>query len=92
ASSRAKIEAFYPSSKRIIVNEADAVRFACNAINIDHTIILNDISRELGTQLESRGFRAVQVTLSEFLKAGGAAKCLVMRLGPSHSNICLTDN
>jgi len=82
ASSRAKIEAFYPSSKRIIVNEADAVRFACNAINIDHTIILNDISRELSTQLESRGFRAVQVTLSEFLKAGGAAKCLVMRLGP----------
>ncbi|MCU1318574.1 MAG: amidinotransferase [Edaphobacter sp.] len=82
AASRTKIEAFYPSSKRIIVNEADAVRFACNAINIRRTIILNDISRELTTQLESRGFHVVQVALGEFLKAGGAAKCLVMRLDP----------
>jgi len=87
----AKIEAFYPSSKRIIVNEADAVRFACNAINIDRTIILNDISRELSAQLESRDFHVVQVTLSEFLKAGGAAKCLVMRLDPRPFQHSLTD-
>jgi N-dimethylarginine dimethylaminohydrolase len=80
APSVAKIEAFYPPAKRIIVTEADAIRFACNAITIDSTIILNDISRELKDQLESRGFHVVQVTLTEFLKAGGAAKCLVMRL------------
>jgi ornithine--oxo-acid transaminase len=76
----AKIEAFYPPSKRIIVTEPDALRFACNAINIDRTIILNNISRELSDQLESKGFHVVQVALGEFLKAGGAAKCLVMRL------------
>ena len=75
-----KIEAFYPPTKRIIVNESDATRFACNAINIGRTIILNDISRELTAQLEAEGFNVVPVTLSEFLKAGGAAKCLVMRL------------
>ncbi len=80
ALSVAKIEAFYPAEKRIIVTEADALRFACNAINIDHTVILNDISRELKDQLESKGFQVVQVTLTEFLKAGGAAKCLVMKL------------
>jgi ornithine--oxo-acid transaminase len=78
----AKIEAFYSPEKRIIVGEADAVCFACNAINVDHTIILNQISRELSTQLESRGFNVVQIALSEFLKAGGAAKCLVMKLDP----------
>jgi ornithine--oxo-acid transaminase len=76
----ARIEAFYPAQKRIVVTESDAIRFACNAINIGRTIILNDISRELTAQLESPGFRVIAVTLTEFLKAGGAAKCLVMHL------------
>jgi N-dimethylarginine dimethylaminohydrolase len=75
-----KIEAFYPPEKRIIVSEADAVCFACNAINVDRTIILNNISSDLRHQLESRGFDLIEVTLTEFLKAGGAAKCLVMKL------------
>ncbi|WP_353068660.1 arginine deiminase-related protein [Tunturibacter empetritectus] len=75
-----KIEAFYPLEKRIIVAESDAVCFACNAINVDRTIILNNISSDLRRQLESRGFDVIEVTLTEFLKAGGAAKCLVMKL------------
>lgn len=75
-----RIEAFYPPSKRIVIEEPDAVRFACNAVNIDRTIILNTISPTLAHQLESRGFQVVQIDLSEFLKAGGAAKCLVMTL------------
>jgi N-dimethylarginine dimethylaminohydrolase len=75
-----RIEAFYPPEKRIIVAAEDALRFACNAVNVGRTIILNEISRELSSDLESRGFHVVQVALSEFLKAGGAAKCLVMKL------------
>jgi N-dimethylarginine dimethylaminohydrolase len=75
-----RIEAFYPTDKRIIVKEADAIRFACNAVNVDRTIILNKVSRELSDQLSSKGFDVIQVALSEFLKAGGAAKCLVMKL------------
>ena len=75
-----KIEAFFPLEKRIIVAEPDAVCFACNAINIDRTIILNNISSDLRHRLESRGFDIIEVTLTEFLKAGGAAKCLVMKL------------
>jgi arginine dihydrolase len=77
-----KIEAFYPLERRIIVTEADATRFACNAINVERTVILNRISRELTGQLEAKGFDVIQVELTEFLKAGGAAKCLVMKLGP----------
>lgn len=77
-----RIEAFYPLEKRIIVAAEDALRFACNAINVGRTIILNEISRELASQLEGHGFDVVQVALSEFLKAGGAAKCLVMKLTP----------
>ncbi len=75
-----RIEAFYPPAKRIVIEEPDAIRFACNAVNIDRTVILNTISPTLVHQLESRGFEVIQVNLSEFLKAGGAAKCLVMTL------------
>jgi N-dimethylarginine dimethylaminohydrolase len=78
-----RIEAFYPPEKRIIVAAEDALRFACNAINVGRTIILNQIGRELSDRLESLGFQVVQVALSEFLKAGGAAKCLVMKLSRS---------
>lgn len=80
ATSLAQIERFYPPHKRIPVSEEDACRFACNAVNIDQTIVLNQISRELTARLESAGFRVLQLPLDEFLKAGGAAKCLVMKL------------
>lgn len=78
--SLAAIEAFYPPEMRIIVSEADATRFACNAVNVERTVILNRVSGELVARLEERGFVVVQVLLDEFLKAGGAAKCLVMKL------------
>ena len=75
-----RIEAFYPPEKRIVIREADAVCFACNAINVSRTIILNRVSSKLSGQLEQLGFKVIQVELTEFLKAGGAAKCLVMKL------------
>ena len=80
AESLAKIEARYPAGKRIIVSEQDAICFACNAVNIGRTVLLNKISRRLRTQLDFRGFDVIEIDLSEFLKAGGAAKCLVMKL------------
>jgi len=80
-----RIEAFYPPEKRIIVSEVDAICFACNAINVGRTVVLNKISSKLSNQLELRGFTVVQIALSEFLKAGGAAKCLVMKLSAPFS-------
>jgi len=76
-----QIEAFYPEEKRLVVEEADAVRFACNAVNLGRTILLNRIGSGLAERLELAGFEVVQLDLSEFLRAGGAAKCLVMNLG-----------
>jgi N-dimethylarginine dimethylaminohydrolase len=75
-----RIEAFYPPEKRIIIREADAVCFACNAINVGRNLILNKIGNRLSSQLEQLGFKVIQIELTEFLKAGGAAKCLVMKL------------
>jgi len=80
SASLSKIESRYPEDKRICVGEPDALRFACNAVNVGRTIVLNEVSDELSRQLETLGFCVVQVPLTEFLKAGGAAKCLVLRL------------
>lgn len=77
-----KIEEFYPAEMRIAVSEKDALSFACNAVNVGKTIVLNRISVDLEQELMRRGFDVVQVELDEFLKAGGAAKCLVMQLTP----------
>ncbi|HEY0785316.1 MAG TPA: amidinotransferase [Acidobacteriaceae bacterium] len=80
SASLARIEAYYPPAKRVLVEEEDAAAFACNAVNLGATILLNRISRGLRKELEGRGFLVVETPLSEFLKAGGAAKCLVLRL------------
>jgi len=80
AESLTKIETRYPEDKRVCVSERDALRFACNAVNVGRVIVLNEISVELSRRLETLGFCVVQVPLTEFLKAGGAAKCLVLRL------------
>ncbi len=78
-----KIEAFYPAEKRIAVSEQDGLAFACNAVNLGRRIVLNRISAELEEELRQRGFEVTQIELDEFLKAGGAAKCLVLKLTPS---------
>jgi N-dimethylarginine dimethylaminohydrolase len=80
AESQKRIERRYTAAKRICVSESDALRFACNAINIGKAILLNQISDGLFAKLQSLGYSVAQVELTEFLKAGGAAKCLVLRL------------
>ncbi|MBI4598273.1 MAG: amidinotransferase [Candidatus Omnitrophica bacterium] len=66
---------------RINVSEQDAKRFVCNAIVINDAVVLQSgCSAGLKRQLTRRGFRLFPVDLSEFLKAGGSAKCLVLRL------------
>jgi len=87
-----KIEAVYSAEKRIVVGEEDALAFACNAVNLGNTIVLNCVSAELELELRGRGFDVIQVQLDEFLKAGGAAKCLVMKLTPGmHEKAAMDD-
>ncbi|HTL58526.1 MAG TPA: TIGR00300 family protein [Candidatus Limnocylindrales bacterium] len=74
------IEQRVPANKRIAIGEADAVRFACNAVNIGRNIVVNETSAELQERLASAGFQAIQTPLNEFIKSGGAAKCLTLRL------------
>jgi len=78
--SRAVLQRRISPEQTIQVGEEDAKQFACNAVNIGDTIILNRATEPLLTALASAGFRTIQSPLTEFLRAGGASKCLVLRL------------
>lgn len=74
------IEMRVPPHKRIAVAEEDAVNFACNAVNINQLVIMNQASETLRQQLAEVGFTVKETPLTEFLKAGGASKCLTLRV------------
>jgi arginine dihydrolase len=78
--SRVAIESRVPPHKRIVVDTLDAGDFACNAVNIGDQVILNRASDPLKARLMLNGFKVNEVGLSEFLKAGGSAKCLTLKL------------
>jgi N-dimethylarginine dimethylaminohydrolase len=64
----------------IEVTPAEAERFACNAVVIGRHVITNTGCDELHAALRQRGYDAVATPLDEFVKAGGSAKCLTLRL------------
>jgi len=74
------IEMRVPPEKRIVIEEADAVNFACNAVNIDQVVVMNKVSDGLKARFAEAGFEVIETPLTEFLKAGGAAKCLTLRV------------
>ena len=66
------------------VPEHDALRFACNALPVDDTVVLNTECAALTAALRARAYRCVETPTSEFIKAGGSIKCLVLTLdGPT---------
>jgi N-dimethylarginine dimethylaminohydrolase len=66
--------------KLIAVKEEEAHRFGCNAVVIGKTVVHNSHCPRLAESLAAAGYRSIEVELDEFLKAGGSAKCLTLRL------------
>jgi len=64
----------------IEANPEEAASFSCNAVVVGKTVLLNDGAPKLARDLIQRGFSVVPLALSEFIKAGGSAKCLTLRL------------
>ncbi len=84
--------AFTPADRETIVDRVGAARcvqvtieeaeaFACNTLVLGDTAISPLAPASYAEKLDKAGLRSVMVDLSEFMKAGGAAKCLVLRLG-----------
>lgn len=64
----------------IPVRQEEAQRFACNAIVVGKHIVTNTGCPKLAEDLKAVGFEAHATELDEFIKAGGSAKCLTLRL------------
>ncbi len=64
----------------LAVQEAEANRFGCNAVVVGKTVITNTGCEELAAGLKAWRYATRAVELDEFLKAGGSAKCLTLRL------------
>lgn len=80
ADSRAAIEARVAPDRRIAVTESDAATFCCNAVALGDALLLNDAGPVLREKLREKGLTPVALPLGEFIKAGGAAKCLTLRI------------
>jgi N-dimethylarginine dimethylaminohydrolase len=62
----------------IDVSPEEATHFSCNAVVLGCDIVLPESAPQLVGKLENRGYRCHALPMSEFIKAGGACKCLVM--------------
>ena len=58
----------------------EAAHFACNAVVLDKTVITHIGCETLHEELRQRGYTPIGTPLDEFIKAGGSAKCLTLRL------------
>ena len=79
------IESKGPKEKRIKVDEKDARQFACNTVLIPGEekpgiLIMNAASIALQNKLNALGYQLIITPVNEFIKAGGATKCLVLTL------------
>lgn len=72
------IQANVPRLIPVVKEEAD--RFGCNAVVVGKTVFLNTGCERLTADLQARGYAVRATPLDEFLKSGGSAKCLTLRL------------
>ncbi len=62
------------------VSAEEATSFSCNAVVVGRTVVLNKGAPKLAAALEAVGFGVRPLEFSEFIKSGGSAKCLTLRI------------
>ncbi len=67
----------------IAISQSDADHFGANAVVLGKDVIINLGATDLAASLSERGYRVHRTDLSEFVKAGGSAKCLTLTLQPA---------
>ncbi len=72
---------FYEITENVIeISKEDAEYFACNNVTVKNKILLNKASQDLQDKLNSYGFEPIFCPTSEFMKAGGSIRCMVLDL------------
>jgi len=74
------IEDRYPPRLRIALTEAEAAHFGCNVLNVGEHVYLHQSEGTVARRLRAAGYRVTELPLGEFLKGGGSAKSLALRL------------
>jgi len=64
----------------VAVPADEAYRFGCNSVVVGKQAVIPAQCPVLEKALRRRGFRIYALDFSEFIKAGGAARCLTLRL------------
>jgi N-dimethylarginine dimethylaminohydrolase len=64
----------------IAVEPDEAEQFACNSVVVGKAVVTNDGCPKLHERLCRIGYEPHATSIGEFLKAGGCAKCLTLRL------------
>jgi len=68
------------SLELIAVPEQEAKKFACNAVVVDKDVIIPAGCPEITKTLQDAGYTVYACEMSEFIKSGGACKCLTLYL------------
>ena len=80
AAGRAAIRERVRAEDRIEIEMDDGCRLAANAVCAGRSVILSAASARLRAELTARGYRVVETPLPSFLRSGGSAFCLTLRL------------
>jgi N-dimethylarginine dimethylaminohydrolase len=72
------VEALVPEP--LVLERDEALAFVANSVVVGTTIVMPSCPVRVGRQLEAWGFDVVEVSVTEFLKAGGGCRCLTLAL------------
>jgi N-dimethylarginine dimethylaminohydrolase len=80
AAGRAEILQRVGPAQRIEITIEDACQLSANAVILGDTVVLPGCGEWLRVEFGKRGYRVVETPLGAFLRSGGAAFCLTLRL------------
>ena len=75
---RKVMEALIPEP--LVLEPEEAEQFVANSVVVGRTVLMPSCPPRVGRRLESWGLTPVEIDVSEFLKAGGACRCLTLAL------------
>ena len=75
---RRVVEATIPEP--LVLEREEVLAFCANSVVVGTTVVMPSCPPRLGRQLEAWGFDVVVAPVDEFLKAGGACRCLTLPL------------
>jgi N-dimethylarginine dimethylaminohydrolase len=80
AEGRAEIRDRIAPEQRIELAIDDGCRLAANAVCLGRTLVMSEASDGLRVELKERGYEVAATPLPSFLRSGGSAFCLTLRL------------